>query len=125
VQQNVAVLKRRLDRGKENVSINDMSPQWLSTKLSEVHTAMLEKARKFRDENTRDAGSYDEMKKILSEQGGFVRVFFEPDKDSEAKIKAETKATVRVIPFDQPGTSGKCVYSGRETKTQVLFAQAY
>jgi len=125
VQQNVAVLKRRLDRGKENVSINDMSPQWLSTKLSEVHTAMLEKARKFRDENTRDAGSYDEMKKILSEQGGFVRVFFEPDKDAEAKIKAETKATVRVIPFDQPGTSGKCVYSGRETKTQVLFAQAY
>jgi prolyl-tRNA synthetase len=125
VQQNVAVLKRRLDRGKENVSINDMSPQWLSTKLSEVHTAMLEKARKFRDENTRDAGSYDEMKKILSEQGGFVRVFFEPDKDAEAKIKAETKATVRVIPFDQSGTSGKCVYSGRETKTQVLFAQAY
>ena len=76
-------------------------------------------------ENTRDAGSYDEMKKILVEQGGFVRVYFEPSRESEQKIKEETKATVRCIPFTQPGSSGKCVYTGVETSTQVLFALAY
>jgi len=54
-----------------------------------------------------------------------ARAYFEPDRAAEARIKDETKATVRCIPFDQPGTSGKSIYDGRETKTQVLFAQAY
>jgi prolyl-tRNA synthetase len=65
------------------------------------------------------------MKKILAEHGGFVRAYFEPDRQVEAKIKAETKATVRAIPFDQPAAPGKCIVSGKESKTQVLFAQAY
>ena len=86
---------------------------------------MLDRARKFRDECTRDAVSYEQMKQILAEQGGFVRVWFEPDKQAEAKIKAETKATVRLIPLAPSADSGKCIFSGRETKTQVVFAQAY
>jgi prolyl-tRNA synthetase len=65
------------------------------------------------------------MKKIVAEQGGFVRCYFIPDRANEAKIKEETKATVRCIPFDQPATPGKCIYTGRETTTRVLFAQAY
>src|SRR5205807_685181 len=101
VQQNVCVLKRRLDRSKETVSLNDLSPQWLSAKLRDVHTAMLEKARRFRDDNTRFAADYNQMKQILAEQGGFVRCYFEPDREAEARIKAETKATVRLIPFDK------------------------
>ncbi|HVT87256.1 MAG TPA: proline--tRNA ligase [Tepidisphaeraceae bacterium] len=125
VQQGVCVLKRRLDRGKETVAIGDVSAKWLSTKLTEVHASMLEKARAYREQNTRDAATYDEMKKIIAGQGGFVRCYFEPDRDAEAKIKTETKATVRCIPFDQPKAPGKCIFSGKETKTQVLFAQAY
>ncbi len=81
--------------------------------------------RAYREANTRDAGSYDEMKRILKEQGGFVRCFFSPDRQNEKRIKDETKATVRVIPFQQPGTNGKDIYTGQETDTQVLFAQAY
>lgn len=125
VQQNVCVLKRRLDRGKETVGIADISATWLASKLAEMHQALIDRARTFRDQNTRPAGSYDEMKQILVEHGGFVRCYFEPGRDAEAKIKAETKATVRCIPFDQPQTPGKCIYSGRETRTEVLFAQAY
>jgi prolyl-tRNA synthetase len=125
VQQNVCVVKRRVDRGKETVQIGGMNPAWLRLKLDEIHQLLIEKARKFRDENTRDASTYNEMKQILNEHGGFVRCYFEPDRDAEAKIKAETKATVRCIPFQQPQQSGTCIYSGRETKTQVLFAQAY
>jgi prolyl-tRNA synthetase len=119
------VLKRRFDREKTVVNISELSAEWLRGKMDQIHAAMFEKARKFRDENTRPASTYEEMKKILAEQGGFVRVWFKPDRAAEAKIKAETKATVRCIPLAQPGGSGKCIYSGETTDTEVLFAQAY
>jgi prolyl-tRNA synthetase len=128
VDAGTLVLKSRLGGGgaKETIKLDDInSPQWLQAKLDAAHAALFEKARKFRDENTRPASSYDEMKKILSEHGGFVRCYFIPDRANEVKIKEETKATVRCIPFDQPGSPGKCIYTGKETTTQVLFAQAY
>jgi prolyl-tRNA synthetase len=100
-------------------------PQWLRSRLDAAHNAMFQKARAFREANTRDASSYDEMKQILEKQGGFVRAFFNPDRQAEARIKQETKATVRVIPFEQPGTKGKDIFTGEETGTQVLFAHAY
>lgn len=54
-----------------------------------------------------------------------MRCWFKEDVSAEARIKEETKGTVRCIPFEQPGGSGKCVYSGEETSTQVLFSVAY
>lgn len=125
VQSNALMLKRRLDRGKEIVNLDQISAAWLRGKLDEVHQAMYDKALKFRDENTRWASSYEEMKKILANEGGFVRCFFKPDRAVEAKIKEETKATVRCIPFEQSGRVGKDIYTGQETSTEVLFAQAY
>jgi prolyl-tRNA synthetase len=119
------MMKRRLDREKAIVKLEELSAPWLRAKLEQVHQLMLDKARAFRDANTRPASTYDEMKKILSEQGGFVRCFFKPDKANEAKIKEETKATVRCIPLQQPNTKGKCIYTGEEVDTEVLFAQAY
>jgi prolyl-tRNA synthetase len=125
VDAGAMVLKRRLDRGKETIALGDVSAAWLRAKLDDLHNALLEKARKFRDENTRPASTYDELKQIIASQGGFVRCYFEPSRGNEAKIKEETKATVRCIPFDQPGTPGKDIYTGQETKTQVIFATAY
>jgi prolyl-tRNA synthetase len=125
VASSAFVLKRRLDREKATGSLEEVSPQWLRDKLEQVHAAMLEKARRFRDENTRDAGSYEEMKQLLADKGGFARVYFEPDKASEQRIKEDIKATVRLIPFDQPDKPGKDILTGSETRTQVLFAQAY
>jgi prolyl-tRNA synthetase len=119
------VLKRRLDRGKEVVQAGAANAQWLRGKLDEVQAAMLEKARKFRDENTRRVGSYEEMKQILNEKGGLVRAWFKPGREAEGKIKAETKATVRCIPFDQSGGTGKCIFSGEESEVEVIFGQAY
>jgi prolyl-tRNA synthetase len=119
------VVKKRLDRSKATVSLADISADWLRAQLVEVQRAMLARSRAFRDENTRQAGSYDELKQLLTEKGGFVRCYFAPDRDTEAKVKEETKATVRCIPFDQPAVEGKCIVTGRPTKTQVLFALAY
>jgi prolyl-tRNA synthetase len=125
VDAGAFVLKQRLDRGKATVAAADVSVAWMRDKLEEMHKAMFEKARKFRDENIRPAESYAQMKEILEKQGGFVRAWFNPSRESEAKIKEETKATVRCIPFDQPGGVGKCIYTGAETAMQVLFAIAY
>jgi prolyl-tRNA synthetase len=125
VASGAGLVKRRLDRGKETVSLDTFSPGWLKAKLEEVHHLMYDKALAFQKESTRDASTYEQMKEILEKQGGLVRCYFEPDKDAEAKIKTETKATVRCIPLDQPAAPGVCIYSGKPTSTQVLFALAY
>ena len=65
------------------------------------------------------------MKQILETHGGFVRCYFQPDRANEAAIKEQTKATVRCLPFDQPAEEGTDVFTGKATKTQVLFAQTY
>lgn len=125
VASNAFMLKRRLDRSKATVTLPEATRDWLKQQLGELHVAMIDKARKFQTDNTRPAASYDEMKRILAEQGGFVRCFFNPDKTIEAKIKEDIKATVRCIPFDQPGTSGTDIYTNQPSTTEVLFAQAY
>lgn len=117
------VLKKRLDRSKETVPLAGVSVEWLRGQLEAVQKAMFEKARAFREANIKTAASYEELKKAV-EAGGFVRCYFTPNREIEAKIKEETKATVRCIPFDQGG-AGKDVYTGQETATQVIFAQAY
>jgi prolyl-tRNA synthetase len=119
------VLKGRVDGSKQVVKLDEVTPGWLKSRLDAAHATLFEKAGAYRAANTRDASTYDEMKQILKEHGGFVRCFFRPDRANEAKIKDQTKATVRVIPFDQPGTKGKDIYTGAETDVQVLFAQAY
>ena len=119
------VLKHRLGREKETVSLENASGAWLRTKLEEAQRALYQRALAMRTENTHRAESYDELKRILSEKGGFVRCYFEPGRESEAKIKEETKGTVRCIPFDQPAKSGRCILTGKETQTEVIFAIAY
>jgi prolyl-tRNA synthetase len=89
-----------------------------------MQAALFERAVKHRDASTHRAGSYDELKKKL-ETGGFVRCFFHHGREAEAKIKEETKATVRCIPFDAQGKTGKCVYSGKDGAPEVIFAVAY
>jgi prolyl-tRNA synthetase len=124
VQANAFVLKHRLDRNKETCQLGDVSRDWLQGKLDEMHAALFERARSFRDSSTRDVTSYDELKSTIAASGGFVRCYFEPGIEAEAKIKDETKATVRLV-LMEPAEEGTCIFSGKPTKTRVLFAQSY
>jgi prolyl-tRNA synthetase len=119
------VLKGRIDGSKETIPASTADKAWLRGKLEAAQAALFQKAKKYRDENTHSAESYDQLKQILKDKGGFVRCYFNSDRANERKIKDETKATVRVVPFEQPGTSGKDIITGQETATQVLFATAY
>lgn len=119
------ILKNRIDGTKRPVKIQEITARWLKGQLDAAHSALFERAKKFREENTRQAETYEQLKKIIAEKGGFVRCHFNPDPANEARIKQETKATVRCVPFDQSGNRGKDILSGEETATEVIFAQAY
>ena len=127
VDAGAMVVKKRLDRSKETVPLATITPAWLSCQLDAMQAALFERARVYRDANIRTAATYEELKQIMADPAtcGFVRAYFTPNKEIEGKIKDETKATVRCIPFDQPAVPGKDIYTGLETATQVLFAQAY
>ena len=108
----------------EKLGVKALAAQCDVTSYASV-TAMFEKARMMRDQNTRMAETYDQLKEILEKSGGFVAAWFKPNREIEAKIKEQTRATVRFIIQDDATKRGKCIYSGEETDCRVLFGQAY
>lgn len=93
--------------------------------LDEIQTNLFQRALKFRENNTYFTESYDEMKDILENKGGFVWAFWDGTEETELKIKEETKATIRILPIEQGDEEGKCIYTGKPTKYKVVFAKAY
>jgi prolyl-tRNA synthetase len=85
---------------------------------------MFEDRKAFREANTTDVASYDELIKA-TENGGFARCYWDGTREDEERIQEECKATIRNIPFDQPDEEGVCCYTGRKTKQMVIFAKAY
>ena len=83
------------------------------------------KASEFKEKNTFNVDKWEEFVNILDNQGGFIMAHWDGTAATEEKIKDETKATIRCIPFDSPGEPGKCIYSGKPSKRRVLFARSY
>ena len=69
--------------------------------------------------------SYDDFKKKIEEPGGFLWAHWDGTRETEDRIAAETKATIRCIPFDRPKESGKCMVTGQPSEGRVVFAKAY
>ncbi len=126
VQNNSVMLVRRDNRVKESVPVDGLELR-LPELLEEVQRALYQRALAFREQNTHYTESYDEFKEIIAEKRGFVRVKWAEDSAEEQAIKEETKATVRVIPFDQPegGVTGKSIYSGKPATCEAIFARSY
>jgi prolyl-tRNA synthetase len=93
--------------------------------LEEIQKNMFDRALKFREENTTRVETYDEFKNVLDGKGGFVLAHWDGTPETEARIKDETKATVRCIPIDAVQEDGKCIYSGKPSKMRAVFARAY
>lgn len=93
--------------------------------LADMQTSMFEKAKKFRDDNTRDAASWDEFKKIMETNRGFIRAFWCEKAECEATIKEETKATTRLLPLNAKEEKGVCVRCGKPANHRWIFAQSY
>ncbi len=126
VQNNSVMLVRRDNRVKESVAIEALETR-LPILLEEVQQALFRRAKEFQEQNTYYTDNYEEFKQIIAEKRGFVRVKWAEDSAAELVIKEETKATLRVIPFDQPegGVKGNCFYTGRPATCEAIFARAY
>ena len=125
VAKQAAVLARRDRPGKEGKSSVALAGISESVKglLGEVQQAMHDKALAFRKANTREAKNYEELKQAV--ESGFALSYWCGSAECEAKIKEETRATMRCIPLEQAGVSGKCVYCGNTARDQAIFARAY
>ena len=93
--------------------------------LANIQESLLSRARAFLNENTSRPDSYSEFKSIIERRGGFVMAGWCEREECEERIKQDTGADIRVIPFEQKDRPAKCIYCGQESKKTVIFARAY
>jgi prolyl-tRNA synthetase len=115
---------RRDNLTKETITI-DSVVEHVQKLLVDIQDNIYNKALNFRKENTFYIDTWDDFLKNLDNQGGFIMAHWDGTVETEEKIKEETKATIRCIPFDSPEEEGKCIYSGKPSKRRVLFARSY
>ncbi|WP_456405656.1 proline--tRNA ligase [Caldithrix abyssi] len=124
VAKNGLVMVRR-DLLKKEFIAREGVLQTVRATLDLMQKEMLERARKFQEDNTHQVDDYDQFKKTIEEEGGFINSHWCGSAECEAKIKEDTKATIRNIPFDRKAEKGKCIICGKESEGRVIFAKAY
>jgi prolyl-tRNA synthetase len=91
--------------------------------LVEIQDSLLRRATEFRDANIHEPKDYEELKKVVVDSWAFS--FWCESTECETKVKEDTKATTRNIPFNQPDQEGICIVCGKPSKRKVYFARAY
>ena len=124
IEAGQAVIVRRDTREKYFVSIENIVDR-LTQILNIMQHDMLERAREHRDAHTFVAKTYDEFKDIIENKPGFVKAMWCGDEACELKIKEDTTATSRCIPFEQETLAETCVCCGKPAKTMVYWGKAY
>jgi prolyl-tRNA synthetase len=98
----------------------------LRSLLESIQSSLYHRALKFRMENTFHARDYAELTKFLDDPGGFVEAGWCGDSVCEARVKEETKATIRLLPLDKKDTGGApCVVCGKSARDFAVFGRAY
>lgn len=119
-----AITVARRDNGeKSTLSLDNLDK--ISILLDDIQAAMFKNSRVFTETHTHDAKTYDDFKTLMKQGKGFIRTYWAEDSKDEDKIKAETTATSRCRPLEQPTASGTCFYTGQQTDQLWLFAQTY
>ncbi len=124
VKEQTAEVFRRDTMEKKTIP-EDQLKTTIEKLLPEIQRNIFEKARKFRDQNTRKVDTWDEFKTTIDREGGFLLAHWDGTSETETKIQEETKATIRLIPADQEYEEGHCIYSGKPSTGRVIFAKAY
>jgi prolyl-tRNA synthetase len=126
IAKDQVVLARR-DTGEKFAIPQEQLAERVSLLLDEIQKNLFERAKRFRDENTFELDDYEKFKEFMEGEGsrGFVRAYWCGERECESQIKAETKASTRCIPFEQPSRPGRCIRCGKAAKEQAIFAKAY
>ncbi|MBR4725643.1 MAG: proline--tRNA ligase [Lachnospiraceae bacterium] len=124
IEAGTCVAVRRDTHEKLTLPLEGLSEK-VNELLDEIQQNMYETAKTHRDSHTYDATEYEEFKKTIDEKPGFVRAMWCGDRACEDKIKEETGATSRCMPFDQVKLSDKCICCGKPAKSMVYWGRAY
>lgn len=114
---------RRDTLTKETYSIEGIEDH-IEQLLEDIQKNIYQKALDFRAKTTKTVNTYEEFK-VAIEEGGFILAHWDGTPETEEKIKAETKATIRCIPLQGDKTPGVCMVTGKPSSQRVLFARAY
>ena len=123
INDDAIIYSRRDKQGKHNIDIGSIKG-YFPNLLDDIQQSLFDQAKEFQESNTHSTNSYDDFKNIIK-KGGFVKCGWDGTNETEDKIKKDTKATIRCIPFNQDTESLKCIYSDTQAKYQVIFARAY
>ncbi len=123
--ENGTVEIARRDTLEKSVVNLDGIENYIENLLDEIQKSIYQKAFDYRETHTTKVDTYDDFKDVLMNKGGFVLAHWDGTSETEEKIKAETKATIRCLPLEYEEESGVCIYSGNPSKRRVLFALAY
>ena len=123
LENGTVELARRDTMTKETVSFDGIV-ETIQNLLKEIQDNIYQKALNFRLENTREVNTWEEFKEEIKKPG-FLLCHWDGTPETEEKIKAETKATIRCIPLEGDKTPGTCIYTGKPSAQRVIFAIAY
>ncbi len=123
--ENGTVEIARRDTGEKQTITQTGLDAYIEQLLNDIQNNIYQKALNFRTENTRKADNYEDFKRLLDENPGFIAAHWDGTPETEQKIKEETKATIRCIPLNNEQEEGKCILTGKPSTQRVLFARAY
>jgi prolyl-tRNA synthetase len=125
LQNGRVTLVRRDTREKLQPELGE-APAQIKRLLDDVQRSLFDRARAFMVDNTHSADDYASFERIMREQRGFIRAYWCGSAECEARIKEQTRATIRVIPEDaETDGPGRCICDGQPATRRVLFAQSY
>ncbi len=124
LQNDTIEVARRDTLTKETVAAAGIE-EYVARLLEDIQENIYKKALDFRNSKITKVDSYDEFKELLETKTGFFLCHWDGTPETEERIKAETKATIRCIPFDSPEEEGKCMVTGKPSRRRVLIAKAY
>ena len=123
LESNTVEIMRRDTLEKETVSLDGIEEHIIQL-LDNIQDNIFEKARKYRDERVYECENYEEFKEKVKE-GGFFLCHWDGTAETEAKIKEDTQATIRCVPFAYEQTEGVDMVSGKPSKYRVIIARSY
>jgi len=124
VERRQVFSARRDVRAKRAIPMDNLEAE-VGALLDAIQSDLLEKGRRFMQQHTTTASTLSEFKRALVENPGFVLAPWCGNAECEARIKDETTATIRNLPFDQPAAEGKCICCGQDANIIAWFAKAY
>jgi len=124
IEEGVVTVVDRIDGSKQKIHRSKLATE-MKKLLEKFQERLLKRYQKFVKENTHLVDSWGDFKRVVEEKRGAILAHWCGNPECEATIKAETKATTRVLPLGAKKEVGKCVYCGQPANYRWVFGRGY